>query len=144
MDSVTFDPTYPQWDIDNCTILEWLFNSVEDRIYHMFIYNDTVHSLGNTLSQMYAHVHHDFQICELYWKIAYASQETLGLSVVDYFGFLQSRWEELAQYESLSDFPAATATIADQMAFAASGLGPCSSSGRPICSYCGDTGHIRE
>ncbi|GFY93800.1 hypothetical protein Acr_09g0002460 [Actinidia rufa] len=30
------------------------------------------------------------------------------------------------------------------MAFVASGSGPRSSGGRPICSYCGDTGHIRE
>ncbi|GFZ08230.1 hypothetical protein Acr_20g0000380 [Actinidia rufa] len=111
----TSDPTYSQWDIDNYTILGWLFTSMEDWIYYMFIYNDTF------------------------------------------------RWEELAQYEPLSDFPVAAATIvfrsdllaspaissgptpiSDQIAFAASGLGPRSSGGGPICSYCGDTGHIRE
>ncbi|GFY88845.1 hypothetical protein Acr_06g0007850 [Actinidia rufa] len=112
--SATSNPTYPQWDIDNCTILGWVFNSMEDRIYHMFIYNDTVHSLWTTLSQMYAHAHHDSRIFELYQEIARASQETLGLSVADYFGFLQSRWEELAQYESLSDFPTAIAIIVSQ------------------------------
>ncbi|GFY87388.1 transducin family protein [Actinidia rufa] len=168
----TSDPTYPQWDIDNYTFLGWLFNSMEDRIYHMFIYNDTVHSLWTTLSQMYAHAHHDSQIFELYREIARASQETLGLSVADYLGFLQSRWEKLTQYEFLSDFSIEAATIAftiidgderhrllrassvtssgsppiaDQMAFAASsGSGPRSSGVRPICSYCGNTGHIRE
>ena len=93
------NPTYPQWDIDNCTILGWLFNSMEDRIYHMFIYNDTVHSLWTALSQMYAHAHHDSRIFELYREIARASQEILGLSVADYFGLLQSLWQELAQYE---------------------------------------------
>ncbi|GFZ13658.1 hypothetical protein Acr_23g0020430 [Actinidia rufa] len=46
--------------------------------------------------------------------IVRASHETLGLSVADYFGFLQSHWEELAQYEPLSDFPAAAATIVSQ------------------------------
>ncbi|GFY88725.1 hypothetical protein Acr_06g0006650 [Actinidia rufa] len=152
------DPTYPQWDIDNCTILGWLFNSMEDRIDHI--------------------------------EIARASQETLGLSVADYFGFLQSRYEELAQYEPLSDFllqllplslsdliilntsplpslyeafaiidgdehrrrliqasPAislGSTPIADQLAFATSDLGPRSSGGRPICSCCGNIGHIRE
>ena len=35
----------------------------------------------------------------------------MGLSVVDYFGYLQSRWEDLVQYESLSDFPAEVASI---------------------------------
>ncbi|GFZ15872.1 ARF-GAP domain 2 [Actinidia rufa] len=113
---------------------------MEDRIYHMFIYNDTVHSLWTALSQMYGHAHHDLRIFDLYWDIARASHETLGLSVADYFGFLQSRWEELEQYEPLSNFPAAIATIAspapsykpslifDQMAFAAFfGSGPRSS-----------------
>ncbi|GFS35611.1 hypothetical protein Acr_00g0040930 [Actinidia rufa] len=28
----------------------------------------------------------------------------LGLSVIDYFGYFQTRWEELAHYEPLSDF----------------------------------------
>ena len=80
----------------------------------MFIYNDTFYSLWTAMSQIYAHAHHDLQIFELYWEIAKASQETLGLSVADYFGFLQSCWEELAQYEPLSDFPTVVATIVSQ------------------------------
>ncbi|GFZ09690.1 hypothetical protein Acr_21g0002890 [Actinidia rufa] len=154
----TSNPTYPQWDIDNCTtILGWLFNSMEDMIYHIFIYNDNVNSLWTALSQMYAHAHHDFWIFELYLEIVRASQDTLGLSIADYFSFLQSRWEELTQYEHLSDFFAAAATIASpaisswppliagQMAFAASyGSDSRFSGGRPICSYYGNIGYIRE
>ncbi|GFZ01046.1 hypothetical protein Acr_14g0006810 [Actinidia rufa] len=30
-------PKFVQWEIDNCTILGWLFNSMEPRIYHVFI-----------------------------------------------------------------------------------------------------------
>ena len=30
--------------------------------------------------------------------------------MADYFGYLKSRWEELAQYEPLSDFPVEVAT----------------------------------
>ncbi|GFS40766.1 hypothetical protein Acr_00g0070400 [Actinidia rufa] len=85
---------------------------MEDKIYHMFIYNDTI--LWTALSQMYAHAHHDSRIFELYREIVRASHETLGLFVADYFGFLQSRWEELAQYEPLSDFPATAAAIISQ------------------------------
>ena len=60
---------------------------------------------------MYAHAHHDSRIFELHRDIAHASQETLGLSVSEFFGYLQSRWEELAQYEPLSDFPEEAASI---------------------------------
>ncbi|GFZ14503.1 hypothetical protein Acr_24g0006930 [Actinidia rufa] len=63
---------------------------------------------------MYAHAHHDSRIFELYRKLDRVSQETLGLSVANYFGFFQSRWEELAQYESLSDFLAIATTIVSQ------------------------------
>ncbi|GFY80988.1 hypothetical protein Acr_01g0007970 [Actinidia rufa] len=58
------DPSFDEWVSDNCIILGWMFNSMEDRVYHMFMYHDTVHGL-----------------CP------------------------DTRWEELAQYESLSDFP---------------------------------------
>ena len=32
------DPKRAQWDIDNCTILGWMFNSMEERIYNMFMF----------------------------------------------------------------------------------------------------------
>ena len=64
---------------------------------------------------MYAHAHHDSRNFELYREIAKASQETLWLSIGDYFGFLQFLWEELAQYKPLSDFPATAATIVSRL-----------------------------
>ena len=51
---------------------------------------------------------------ELYRYISQAFQESLGLSVADYFGYLQSHWEELAQYKPLSDYPVEAASIAFQ------------------------------
>lgn len=60
---------------------------------------------------MYAHAHNDACIFELYQDISHASQETLGLSVAEYFGCLQSRWAELAQYEPLSEFPIEVVSI---------------------------------
>ncbi|GFS31453.1 hypothetical protein Acr_00g0017420 [Actinidia rufa] len=139
--------------MDNCTILGWLFNSMEDRIYHMFIYNDTVHSLWIALSQLYAHVHHDSRIFELYQEIARTSQDTLGLYILNTSPLL-SLYEALAIIDgdqrrrrliqtSLAVTSESTPN-ADQMAFAACGLDPRSSGGKPICSYCGNIGHVRE
>jgi hypothetical protein len=100
-----------QWDMDNCTILGWMFNSMDERIYNTFMYHDTVNGLWTALCQMYAHARNDARIFELYQDVSHASQAALGLSVVDYFGYLQSRWEELAPYEPFSDFPVETASI---------------------------------
>ncbi|KAG5523985.1 hypothetical protein RHGRI_030852 [Rhododendron griersonianum] len=105
------DPKRAQWDIDNCTILGWFFNSMEEHIYNMFMYYDTAPRLWASLTQMYAHARNDIRIYELYQEISHASQETLKLSVAEFFGYLQSRWEELAQYEPMSDFPADAASI---------------------------------
>ena len=58
---------------------------MEDRIYHIFIYNDIVHNLWTALSQIYADAHHDFRIFKLYREISRASQEILGLFVTNYF-----------------------------------------------------------
>ena len=38
----------------------------------------------------------------------------MKLSIADYFSFLQSRWEELAQYEPLTDFLAEVAEVLAQ------------------------------
>ncbi|GFY81295.1 hypothetical protein Acr_01g0011040 [Actinidia rufa] len=98
------DPKFVQWEIDNCTILGWLFNSMEPRIYHVFMYHDIVPLLWSSLTKMYAHACNEACIFEFYREIHQASQASLSLSVVDYFAYLQSRWEELAQYEPLSEF----------------------------------------
>ncbi|GFZ17667.1 hypothetical protein Acr_26g0009370 [Actinidia rufa] len=62
------DPKFDEWFSDNCIILGWMFNSMEDRVYHMFMYHDTVHGVVDCVDP-------------------------------------DTRWEELAQYEPLSDFP---------------------------------------
>ncbi|KAF7150351.1 hypothetical protein RHSIM_Rhsim02G0139900 [Rhododendron simsii] len=93
--------------------MESLFSSIsmEEHIYNMFMYCDTTLRLWASLAQMYAHARNDIRIYELYQEISHASQETLKLSVAEFFGYLQSRWEELAQYEPMSDFPANAASI---------------------------------
>ena len=84
---------------------------MDERTYNTFMYHDTINSLWTALCQMYVHARNDAHICELYRDVYHASQAALGLSVVDFFGYLQSRWEELAQYEPLSDFPTDAASI---------------------------------
>ncbi|GFY97587.1 hypothetical protein Acr_12g0001280 [Actinidia rufa] len=46
------DPKFDEWVSDNCIILGWMFNSMEDRVYHMFMYHDTVHGLWTALTQI--------------------------------------------------------------------------------------------
>ncbi|GFY82722.1 hypothetical protein Acr_02g0009620 [Actinidia rufa] len=77
---------------------------MEPWIYHGFMYHDMVPLLWSSLTKMYAHARNEARIFELYREIHQASQASLSLSVADYFAYLQSRWEELAQYEPLSEF----------------------------------------
>ncbi|KAF8398617.1 hypothetical protein HHK36_017548 [Tetracentron sinense] len=49
------DPKVEQWDMDNCIILGWMFNSMEDRIYNIFMYHDTVHGLWSALTKMHTY-----------------------------------------------------------------------------------------
>uniref|UniRef100_A0A2N9ED05 Integrase catalytic domain-containing protein n=1 Tax=Fagus sylvatica TaxID=28930 RepID=A0A2N9ED05_FAGSY len=67
-----------QWDMDNCTILGWMFNSIDERIYNTFMYHDTVNGLWTALCQMYAHARNDARIFELYQDVSHASQAVLG------------------------------------------------------------------
>ncbi|GFZ00775.1 hypothetical protein Acr_14g0004100 [Actinidia rufa] len=155
------DPKFDEWVSDNCIILGWMFNSMEDRVNHMFMYHDTVHGLWTALTQMYPHARNESRIFELYRDLSHVSQTSFGLSVADYFGYLQTRWEELAQYEPLSDFPSDGAVFAivdgderrrrllpspslpesspivpDQRAFAAT------SGSHLYCQHCHKTSHL--
>ena len=60
---------------------------------------------------MYAHKRNESRIYQLHREVSQASQDSLRFSVTNYFGYLQSRWEELAQYEPLGDIAAEAATI---------------------------------
>ncbi|GFY96148.1 tetratricopeptide repeat (TPR)-like superfamily protein [Actinidia rufa] len=71
---------------------------------YVFMYHDMVPLLWSSLTKMYAHARNEARIFELYREIHQVSQASLSLSVVDYFAYLQSRWEEVAQYEPLSEF----------------------------------------
>ncbi|GFY87364.1 hypothetical protein Acr_05g0010030 [Actinidia rufa] len=115
-----------------------MFNSMEDRVYHMFMYHDTVHGLWTALTQMYAHARNESRIFELYREISHASQTSFGLSVADYFGYLQTRWEELAQRRLLSSpsLPESSPIVPDQRAFAAT------SGFHLYCQHCHKTGHL--
>jgi hypothetical protein len=62
----TTDPKRIQWDMDNCTILGWLFNYMDERTYNTFMYHDIINSLWTVLCQMYVHARNDAGICELY------------------------------------------------------------------------------
>ena len=84
---------------------------MEERIYNTFMYHDSVYGLWTALNQMYSHARNDVRIFELYQDVSHTSQAALVLLVVDYFGYLQSRWKELAQYEPLNDLPPDAASI---------------------------------
>ncbi|KAF8404440.1 hypothetical protein HHK36_009325 [Tetracentron sinense] len=53
--STASDPKVEQWDMDNCIILGWMFNLMEDRIYNMFMYHDTIHGLWSALTKMHTY-----------------------------------------------------------------------------------------
>ncbi|GFY96877.1 hypothetical protein Acr_11g0011830 [Actinidia rufa] len=74
-------PKFVQWEIDNCTILGWLFNSMEPRIYHVFMYHDMVPLLWSSLTKMYAYARNEAHIFELYREIHQASHASLSLSL---------------------------------------------------------------
>jgi hypothetical protein len=75
---VASDAKRIQWDMDNCTILGWIFNSMDECIYNTFMYHDIVNGLWTALCQMYAHARNDARIFELYQDVSHAFQAALG------------------------------------------------------------------
>ncbi|GFS43548.1 hypothetical protein Acr_00g0085710 [Actinidia rufa] len=154
------DPKFVQWEIDNCTILGWLFNSMEPWIYHVFMYHDMVPLLWSSLTKMYAHARNEARIFELYREIHQASQAFLSLtalrtqivnttpmpSIFEAFAMLDGD-ERRHRLLQLPPPPVTESTIPDQMALVASGshfFGGHSSSERAPCSFCGGVTHGRD
>ncbi|GFZ15954.1 hypothetical protein Acr_25g0003630 [Actinidia rufa] len=121
------DPKFVQWEIDNCTILGWLFNSMEPRIYHVFMYHDMVLLLWSSLTKI-------------------LSTPTPMPSIFEAFAMLDGD-EHRHRFLQLPPPPVTESTIPDQMALAASGSrfsGGRSFSGRVSCSFCGGVTHGRD
>ena len=50
--SAETDPKYDEWFTNNCIILGWMSNSIEERIYTMLMYHTIVHGLWTALNKM--------------------------------------------------------------------------------------------
>ncbi|GMQ10820.1 hypothetical protein CsSME_00053676 [Camellia sinensis var. sinensis] len=166
------DPKRIQWDIDNCTLLGWLFNSIEEHIYN--------EALGFTVAKFFRY----FQSC---WKelaqyeplsdfptvaapimsACLARQHTyqflIGLKPEFeslYFQILNtspmpSLYEAIATIDNeecrrrliqpvtpLLSFVPASSSVSDQMALA-SKFSSRASSSKVICHHCGAAGHVQ-
>ena len=51
-----------------------MFNSMEEKVYHLFMYHDNVFDLWTALQKMYSYSHNDARIFELYQEISHASK----------------------------------------------------------------------
>ncbi|GFS29780.1 hypothetical protein Acr_00g0008420 [Actinidia rufa] len=163
--SATSDPTYPQWDIDNCTILGWLFNSIKDMITFSMEELEQYEPLSDfpteaatIVSQRLAHfktllpyhpyMGHLLLLMETSVVVAYSRLCLLPLLLIRWLLWLPlARVLPLLVVRLLALQPllqALSATpIADQMAFVAfSSSGPPSSSGKTTCSTASTPGFV--
>lgn len=90
------DTTFGTWFKNNCTIFGWFFNSVEAKVYELFVFYETIDLLWTTLTEMYSKTHNEVKIYELYQELSQATQGTM--SVTSYFGYVKKRWEEFCVY----------------------------------------------
>ncbi|GFY85851.1 hypothetical protein Acr_04g0005890 [Actinidia rufa] len=126
------DPKFDEWVSDNCIILGWMFNSMEDRVYHMFMYHDTVHGLWTALTQMYAHARNESRIFELYREILNTSPLP---SLYEAFAIVDGDERRRRILPSLS-LPESSSIVPDQRAFAAA------SGTHLYCQHCRKPGHL--
>ncbi|KAK0602745.1 hypothetical protein LWI29_036622 [Acer saccharum] len=98
------DPKVDQWEIVNYQILGWIFGSMEPQIFNMFMYHETIRSLWIALTSMYAHSKNEARLFKLYQEVSHATQTSFSMSFSFFFGYLQTRWDEMAQYELISEY----------------------------------------
>ena len=101
---------FNKWDIENCTILDCFLILWKNEFTTCF-YTMLTYIVYGLIWLRCMHMSKMTQVFELHREITCASQTTLGVSVADFVGYLQSRWEELAQYEPFSEFSIEIASL---------------------------------
>ncbi|GFS39722.1 hypothetical protein Acr_00g0064600 [Actinidia rufa] len=151
------DPKFVQWEIDNCTILGWLFNSMEPRIYHsrweeLAQYEPlSEFTTEGGITARRLDRQHTYQFLmglkpEFEALRTQIVNTTPMSSIFEAFAMLDGD-ERRHRLLQLPPLLVTESTIPDQMALAASGSrfsGGRSSSGRTPCLFCGGVTHGRD
>ncbi|GFS30713.1 hypothetical protein Acr_00g0013520 [Actinidia rufa] len=148
------DPKFVQWEIDNCTILGWLFNSMElrSRWEELAQYEPlSEFTTEGGIAARRIDRQHTYQFLmglkpEFEALRTQIINTTPMLSIFEAFAMLDGD-ERRHRLLQLPPPPVMESTIPDQMALAASGSrfsGGRFSSGRAPCSFCGGVTHGRD
>jgi hypothetical protein len=91
------DPTYNQWESENCLVMSWLINSVQPHIARGYLLLNTAAKIWSAASQTYSQMGNDTQIYDLRNKVHGMKQGEL--TIAQYFAELCGLWQELDYYQ---------------------------------------------
>lgn len=86
------------WNTVNSMIIGWIRSSISPKIRSTVTFTTEAHKLWGDLSQRFS-VGNAVRVHQLISELASCKQD--GSSVIDYFGKLSTRWEELLTYKPL-------------------------------------------
>ncbi|XP_057799090.1 uncharacterized protein LOC131014928 isoform X1 [Salvia miltiorrhiza] len=94
------DLKYDAWSADDCAVMTWLLNSLEDSVSKNIMFLETAKAMWDTLRQMYSNDKNVSRVFELYEKLFSHTQS--GQTVNDYFSTLKGLADEILVYHPLS------------------------------------------
>ncbi|XP_052625897.1 uncharacterized protein LOC128132928 [Lactuca sativa] len=92
------DPSFAAWDVEDSSIMSWLWNSMQPEISGTCMFLTTAKDIWDTIKQMYSKVHDAALVYEIKTKIHSTKQ---GLSVTDYYNKMKILWLELDYYHNI-------------------------------------------
>ena len=86
------------WNTVNSMIVGWIRTSISPKIHSTVTFTSDVHNLWEQLHQRFS-MGNSVRAHQLRAELSACKQD--GMSVLDYFGKLSARWEELLSYKPL-------------------------------------------
>jgi hypothetical protein len=82
--------------------MSWILNSMEPKIYGIFVYSNTVEEMWKSIYEMYSNSNNSARVFEIQQSIA-SLKQAQDQSFIEHFGHFKQRLDELRQYRSVAN-----------------------------------------
>ncbi|KAL9237067.1 hypothetical protein vseg_011656 [Gypsophila vaccaria] len=90
---------YDDWFTANCTVIAWIFNTIEPKLGSTISYRETSYELWEDIGQRFS-VGNEVKVYQLFTDISSCKQHT-NENIMEYFGRLKKIWDDINDYDPI-------------------------------------------
>jgi gag-polypeptide of LTR copia-type len=86
-----------EWEASDSWVMSWILNSMEPKIYGIFVYSNTAEEMWKSIYEMYGNPKNSARVFEIQQSIA-SLKQAQDQPFMEHFGHFKQRLDELRQY----------------------------------------------